>query len=42
MEEFEKPGSFPENGFVIIRDLLSPQRVEKLRVFIANSMGLGF
>jgi len=34
MEEFEKPQSFTEFGFVIIKGLLSPREVEKLRLFI--------
>ncbi len=38
MEEFEKPESFTEFGFVIIRGLLSPQAVEKLRLFIQEKM----
>lgn len=40
MEEFEKPGSFAKFGFVIIRGLLSPQEVEKLREFIQEKIPL--
>ena len=38
MEKFEKPESFTEFGFVIIKDLLSPHEVEKLRLFIQEKL----
>jgi hypothetical protein len=40
VKEFEKSESFTKYGFVIIRDLLSPQMVEKLRAFIQKKMAL--
>jgi hypothetical protein len=40
MDEFEKPESFKENGFVIIRGLLNPHAVERIRSFVQEKMAL--